>query len=136
MKDDISKYMSAVSNVFYIIMSTFSSPTCLTQRYGDLYSRVLRAFDIWRGFGMSLQGVKSCGDYMFSGHTSIITILNFLITECKFCTPLPLFSFLLLCIYLLLHIYACICAIFIILFCHFAFSSLFVWFYILSIVAV
>ena len=35
------------------------------------------------GFGMALQGVRSCGDYMFSGHTCVVTMLNFFVTECK-----------------------------------------------------
>ena len=40
-----------------------------------------QALVIWRNFGMSLQGIKSCGDYMFSGHTVFVTIFNFFITE-------------------------------------------------------
>ena len=53
------------------------------QRYGDWYTRLQRTFEIWQGMGMSLQGVRSCGDYMFSGHTSVITMLTFFITECR-----------------------------------------------------
>ncbi|CAL1528679.1 unnamed protein product [Lymnaea stagnalis] len=54
---------------------------CSGKRYADIYTRLERTFEIWKGMGMSLQGVRSCGDYMFSGHTSIITLFNFFITE-------------------------------------------------------
>lgn len=45
--------------------------------------RISRAYTIWSGLGMSIQGVRTCGDYMFSGHTVALTTLNFFITECK-----------------------------------------------------
>lgn len=54
--------------------------------YGEWWAKMQRAYEISTGFGMSLQGVRSCGDYMFSGHTCIVTMLNFFITECKLIT--------------------------------------------------
>lgn len=46
-----------------------------------VYLRISRAYTIWSGLGMSIQGVRTCGDYMFSGHTVALTSLNFFITE-------------------------------------------------------
>ncbi|CAG9838210.1 unnamed protein product [Diabrotica balteata] len=49
--------------------------------FGDLARKLSQAFVIWRGAGMSIRGVRTCGDYMFSGHTVALTMLNFFITE-------------------------------------------------------
>lgn len=53
------------------------------QTYGDTLGKIQRALAIWSGFGMTLTGVQTCGDYMFSGHTVVITLLNFFVTECE-----------------------------------------------------
>lgn len=53
------------------------------QIYGDMWAKLRRAVAIWSGFGMTLTGVHTCGDYMFSGHTVVLTLLNFFVTECK-----------------------------------------------------
>ncbi|CAG2173074.1 unnamed protein product [Oppiella nova] len=54
---------------------------CCQTPYGSWFERVNQAFLIWQGGGMSIQGVRTCGDYMFSGHTVVLTLLNFFITE-------------------------------------------------------
>ncbi|KAM6951512.1 sphingomyelin synthase-related protein 1-like [Aplochiton taeniatus] len=54
---------------------------CSGKIYGDVWAKLHRAVSIWTGFGMSLTGVHTCGDYMFSGHTVVITMLNFFVTE-------------------------------------------------------
>ncbi|KAF0301981.1 Sphingomyelin synthase-related 1 [Amphibalanus amphitrite] len=51
------------------------------QEYGDIYAKLYQAYSIWHNAGLSIQGVRSCGDYMFSGHTVALTMLNFFITE-------------------------------------------------------
>ncbi|KIH67606.1 hypothetical protein ANCDUO_02062 [Ancylostoma duodenale] len=51
------------------------------QSYGSLMDKLVQAFHIWSRLGMSIQGVRTCGDYMFSGHTTAITLLNHFITE-------------------------------------------------------
>ncbi|XP_063698896.1 ceramide phosphoethanolamine synthase-like isoform X2 [Culicoides brevitarsis] len=53
-----------------------------SERLIDMFaSRINRAYTIWSGLGMTIQGVRTCGDYMFSGHTVALTLLNFFITE-------------------------------------------------------
>ncbi|XP_059215683.1 sphingomyelin synthase-related protein 1 [Centropristis striata] len=54
---------------------------CASKTYGDAWGKIERALLIWSGFGMTLTGVQTCGDYMFSGHTVVITLLNFFVTE-------------------------------------------------------
>lgn len=60
--------------------------------FADLARRLSQAFIIWRGAGLSIRGVKTCGDYMFSGHTVALTMLNFFITECKFIKKIYIYT--------------------------------------------
>ncbi|VDN01443.1 unnamed protein product [Thelazia callipaeda] len=54
---------------------------CRSQSYGTMAARLQQAYHIWSHFGMSIHGVRSCGDYMFSGHATAITLINHFITE-------------------------------------------------------
>uniref|UniRef100_A0A8C4NGG5 Sphingomyelin synthase-related protein 1 n=1 Tax=Eptatretus burgeri TaxID=7764 RepID=A0A8C4NGG5_EPTBU len=54
---------------------------CSAKLYHGGWTKLRRALEIWIGFGMTLTGVHTCGDYMFSGHTALLTLLNFFITE-------------------------------------------------------
>lgn len=54
---------------------------CAPRAYGNMYDKLSQAYTIWHNAGLSIQGVRTCGDYMFSGHTVALTMLNFFITE-------------------------------------------------------
>lgn len=54
---------------------------CKARHAGELSEKLHQASLIWQGGGMLIQGVRTCGDYMFSGHTTVLTLLNFFITE-------------------------------------------------------
>ncbi|XP_071808877.1 sphingomyelin synthase-related protein 1-like [Asterias amurensis] len=54
---------------------------CSGKVYGNYWIKMERALEIMSGLGMSVTGVHTCGDYMFSGHTICLTMFNFFITE-------------------------------------------------------
>ncbi|XP_022087480.1 sphingomyelin synthase-related protein 1-like [Acanthaster planci] len=54
---------------------------CSGKVYGSYWVKMHRAIEIMCGLGMSVTGVHTCGDYMFSGHTICLTMFNFFISE-------------------------------------------------------
>jgi hypothetical protein len=54
---------------------------CRAKTFSTLEEKVKQAFHVWSRLGMSINNVQSCGDYMFSGHTTVLTLLNHFITE-------------------------------------------------------
>ncbi|KHJ95940.1 hypothetical protein OESDEN_04107 [Oesophagostomum dentatum] len=84
------RMFSLVGTVFLLrcitmLITSLSVPgvhlECKARSYGSVMDKLMQAFHIWSRLGMSIQGVRTCGDYMFSGHTTAITLLNHLITE-------------------------------------------------------
>jgi len=83
----LRRFFALLGSVFLLrcvtmLITSLSVPgshlECAPRAYGDKWRKAL---EIWTGFGMSVQGVRTCGDYMFSGHTVVLTMLNFFITE-------------------------------------------------------
>lgn len=70
-----------------MIITSLSVPgihiKCSSQRYGSLTNQLIGAWDILSGAGLAIKGVRTCGDYMFSGHTVVLTLLTHFICECK-----------------------------------------------------
>lgn len=88
----LRRFCSLLGTVFLLrcvtmLLTSLSVPghhlmkECKPFVFQNFEERVYRAFNIWLGLGMTLRGIRTCGDYMFSGHTAILTMLNFFITE-------------------------------------------------------
>nr|CAB3265853.1 sphingomyelin synthase-related protein 1-like [Phallusia mammillata] len=85
----LRRFFSIASTVFLLrsvtmFVTSLSVPgehlEC-TAMYNSKWQRITRATEIVTGLGMSLTGLQTCGDYMFSGHTAYLTLFNHLITE-------------------------------------------------------
>ncbi|CAH8458782.1 unnamed protein product [Heterobilharzia americana] len=57
------------------------SDQCSPYIVKDHSQRFQRVLEIWKGLGLYITGIQTCGDYLFSGHTTCLTLFNFFITE-------------------------------------------------------
>ena len=89
----VSTYNSGIYNFLYLRIfieryskNKFNCTKCYyvaDYSLGDILMKMKQAYIIWTNAGLSIRGVRTCGDYMFSGHSVMLTMLNFFITECK-----------------------------------------------------
>lgn len=87
----IRRYFSIIGTVFLLRALTMMSTTLSVPgkhldncevRIGESWdSKFKHVLAIWRGAGLSVAGVRTCGDYMFSGHTAALTVLNLFVCE-------------------------------------------------------
>lgn len=54
---------------------------CRSEQYGSLTNKLYGAWNILTGAGLYASGVRTCGDYMFSGHTVWLTLTTHFISE-------------------------------------------------------
>ncbi|VDI16305.1 Hypothetical predicted protein [Mytilus galloprovincialis] len=68
-----------------IVMTNLPMPqekyNCDRLEFTNNWAKLRRALIIYLGMGMKVTGMKTCGDYMFSGHTVIITLLILYINQ-------------------------------------------------------
>lgn len=52
-----------------------------------------RALQLFSGFGLSINGKHTfCGDYIYSGHTTILVMSYLIISECKYLNTYQLYK--------------------------------------------
>uniref|UniRef100_M3XKC2 Sphingomyelin synthase 2a n=1 Tax=Latimeria chalumnae TaxID=7897 RepID=M3XKC2_LATCH len=95
------RYRAIIARRFFFIMGTLYLYRCITmyittlpvpglhfqcapKLYGDAYAKLLRIFKLISGGGLSITGAHiMCGDFLFSGHTVMLTLTYLFIKECK-----------------------------------------------------
>ena len=64
----------------------FPWSSCVIQLNGDSQAKVQRILRLISGGGLSITGSHIlCGDFLFSGHTVVLTLTYLFIKECKEC---------------------------------------------------
>ncbi|CAF0881250.1 unnamed protein product [Didymodactylos carnosus] len=86
----LRRFFALTGTIFFLrsitmLVTSLSVPgphlECTPFTYGTFHERFTRGLEIFLLQGLSIKGVRTCGDYMFSGHTVILTLLNHCITE-------------------------------------------------------
>lgn len=95
------KYKSIISRRFFCIVGTLYLYRCITmyvttlpvpgmhfncspKLFGDWEAQVRRIMKLIAGGGLSITGSHNmCGDYLYSGHTVMLTLTYLFIKECK-----------------------------------------------------
>lgn len=86
----LRRYLSIIGTLFFFRCVTMSVTSLHVPgvhleykpvEYGGWTERMYAAAGIWLGGGMTTQGVYTCGDYFYPGHTVMFTVLNFFIIE-------------------------------------------------------
>ncbi|UJR28530.1 hypothetical protein I4U23_009767 [Adineta vaga] len=86
----LRRFFTLAGTIFFLrsitmLVTSLSVPghhlDCTPLKYGTSIEIFTRCLQIFLFQGLSIQGVRSCGDYMFSGHTVVLTLLNHCITE-------------------------------------------------------
>nr|XP_054768144.1 sphingomyelin synthase-related protein 1-like [Lytechinus pictus] len=75
-------YIMRISTMLSTALPVLPPPSeCTTQPTDSFYERLALTFSLWMKSGSRLNGIKMCGDYMFSGHITSLTLANLMIIE-------------------------------------------------------
>ncbi|CAF3995906.1 unnamed protein product [Rotaria magnacalcarata] len=85
----VSEFLILVMGIVFLLILIFHKYwqvpgphlDCTPLQYGTTREIFTRWLQIFLFQGLSIHGIRSCGDYMFSGHTVMLTLLNHCITE-------------------------------------------------------
>lgn len=82
---ELSKHHVDQAGTRFHQLVKFSSPSSwVTQLNGDSQAKVQRVLRLISGGGLSMTGSHIlCGDFLFSGHTVVLTLTYLFIKECE-----------------------------------------------------
>ncbi|UJR28529.1 hypothetical protein I4U23_009766 [Adineta vaga] len=75
-------FLRSLTMVFTSLPVATQTTDCRPERLASFAARLKKATLIFLGQGMSSFGVKTCGDYLYSGHTCTLVLATHFINEC------------------------------------------------------